>query len=257
MHAFLQDLDCLEDLALSGVSIPLTGQMLLSRDVLLMHLDKLRETLPEVIQQAHQVVTQREHLMAQAQHHAQAMLHDAKAKTERLISESTLMAAVEQEAHRLRAQLIAECDQLKQQALSESQALVANAQAEAKAVREGADHYAVELLRSLDKSLTDSHQVVRNGLSHLHQTQQHFQRAQAPATRAPKGTRFTTPPAGQPMMAPTSAQPSPLDILLATPTVAPLQGDMPTASPQASLETAFLGAPMHEAPAPNAYQQRA
>ena len=157
----------MEDLILAGVSIPLTPWTIVHGDKLVPLLDRIRENLPEVVQQAQRVVDQRDDMLADAQRRASQMLQDAKEQAEAMLSESELMRAVHLEAERVRHQVMTELEAMRKKAFEEAEAMKAQAYEESRAVREGSDQYAEAILGSLDKSLTEFQSVVRNGQKHL------------------------------------------------------------------------------------------
>jgi hypothetical protein len=160
----------MEDLILSGMGVPLTPWTLVHGDKLVPLLDRIREQLPEELRAAQQVLAQREDMLTEAQQKAQQMVLDAQGQVDVLLSESELMRAVHAEADRVREMVTLELEALRKKTFEETEAMKALAIEESKAVREGAERYAESVLSSLDKSLGEFQQVIRNGQRYLKRT---------------------------------------------------------------------------------------
>lgn len=167
MNTFTKMIDRLEDLVLTGTGIPFTPFTVINGEKLVPLMDRIRETLPDEIKQAHQLNEQREHILMDAQQRANQMLQEAKLQAERLLSESELMRAIQLEADRVKQGLLVEADNIKRQALQEAQIKRSQAYEETYRMRDGAEHYAANVLGALDKSLLELHSVVRNGQKQL------------------------------------------------------------------------------------------
>ncbi len=97
-------------------------------------------------------------------------MENAKSQAEAMLSESQLMEAVQQEADRVRQQVMVELDAHRKKAFEDSETMKAIAYEEARVTREGADRYAEAILNTLGKNLNEFQTVVRNGQLHLSQT---------------------------------------------------------------------------------------
>lgn len=187
MNTFTKMIDRLEDLVLTGTSIPFTPFTIINSEKLVPLMDRVRETLPDEIKQAHQLNEQREQILYDAQQRANQLLQDAKLQAERLLSDSELMRAIQLEADRVKQGLLIEADNIKRQAQQEAQAMRTQAYEETHRMRDRAENYASNVLGALDKSLMELHTVVRNGQKHL------------------KKVKGDTPAATQPTAAPVKA----------------------------------------------------
>lgn len=157
----------MEDLILAGISVPFTPWTVLNGDKLVPLLDRIRENLPDEIQQSQKVMDRREEILGDAQQRANQILHDSKKQAELMLSESELLRAVHAEADRVRQQITTELETMRKKAYEEAEAMKAQAYEESRLVREGADQYAETILGSLDKSVTEFQAVIRNGQKYL------------------------------------------------------------------------------------------
>ena len=200
MNTFAKMIERMEDLILTGMGIPLTPWTVVNGDKLVPLLDRIRDHLPEEIQNAQRVMAQRDMLLSDAQQKANQILQDAKYQAETMLSESELLRAVHAEADRVRQQIVTELEAVRKKAYEEAEAMKAQAYEEARQVREGADQYAEHILGSLDKSLVEFQGVVRNGQKYLKQARMEAMRQApvrpggAPAGYYPQQQGSTLPP---------------------------------------------------------------
>lgn len=167
MSTFAKMVERMEDLVLSGMGVPFTPLTIVNSEKLLPQLDRIRESMPEEVRNAKRILDQREEIIIEAQQRANQLMMDSKKQADQLLSESELLKAVHEEAVRIRQQILTEIDTIHKKAFEEAEAMKAKAQEEARLVREGADQYAESVLASLDKSLAQVHEEVRNGRQHL------------------------------------------------------------------------------------------
>lgn len=189
----------MEDLVLTGVGIPLTPMTVVNGEKLVPLLDRIRENLPEEIQQARRVLERRDTIVNEAQSKASQILQEAKKQSEFMLSESELLRAVHDEANRIRQQITGELEAMRKKAFEEAEAVRVQALQDASVIREGADQYAEAILGSLDKSLHEFQVVVRNGQQHLKKVRQESQpQAQRYGSRAISANNGLTAPAVAP-----------------------------------------------------------
>lgn len=171
IHAFMKSMERIEDLVLAGFSLPLTPWTVVNGDQLLPLLDHVRETLPEEVVQARLILERRDEIIADAQRKGVYTLEESKQQAEAMLNNSALMRAVEDEANKIRHQMMTEIEAYQKRARDEADAIRHAAMEDARRIREGADGYAEQVLSSLDKDLTSFHQVVKTGQQHLRQVQ--------------------------------------------------------------------------------------
>lgn len=169
VHPFAKQLERLEDMILSGMSIPLTSWTVVNGDELVPLLDSLRETLPEELRKAQEQVTQRDSLLKETETRARQMIEETHQYAERLVQESEIMKAVHAEADRVRQIILQELETTRRHTEAEAIAIKRKAYEEGKAIVEGAEAYAASLLVSLDQQLADCQHIVRNGQKVLRQ----------------------------------------------------------------------------------------
>lgn len=151
-------LDNLEHLITGSQRIPMTNRVLVSEQEVLQLVDQIRAAVPEEIKQAHRLRQERERLLAQAQAEANRIIAAAREEAERLINdEETLRVAAERAAE-----------------------IEREAEEHAGQLRDGADAYAVETLRSLEERLDGVQVMLERTLLSIHKGVETLnQRAQA------------------------------------------------------------------------------
>ncbi len=167
IQSFIKSVERMEDLLLAGFSVPFTPWLVVNGDQLLPLLDHVRDVLPEEIIQARLILDRRDDIIAEAQRKGSFTLDEARRQAESMLNNSALMRAVEDEAAKIRHQLMGELEAHRKSVLGEMEALRQQALEDARRVREGADGYAEQVLNSLDKDLASFQQVVKNGQQHL------------------------------------------------------------------------------------------
>jgi hypothetical protein len=189
IHPFAKQLERLEDMILSGMSIPLTSWTVVNGDELVPLLDALRETLPDELRQAKEQVTQRENLLKDTEAQARQMLEETRQYAEQMVADSEIMKAVKIEAERVRDVILQELEASRRKTEAEAHAIKRAAFEEARGIVEGAEAYAANLLAGLDQQLTDCQSIVRNGQRNLQQgllAHQHAKKTgQAPQQKQP------------------------------------------------------------------------
>ncbi len=184
IHAFMKAMERIEDLVLAGFNMPLTPWTVVNGDQLLPLLDHVREVLPEEVVQARLILERRDDIIADAQRKGGYTLEEAKRQAEVMLNNSALMRAVEEEAVKIRHQLMTEMEAYRKQATEDADAICRQAVEDARRIREGADSYAGQVLGSLDKDLHSFQQVVKTGQQHLRQVQHEASRNMRQATMA-------------------------------------------------------------------------
>jgi hypothetical protein len=167
MNTFSRMIERMEDYILTGVGVPFTPFTMVNGERLLPLLDRIRENMPDEIQQAQQVLAQKDALLNDAQTRAEQMVEMAKKHAEELLSESELLRAVHEEAYRVREQIVTELDAMRKKAFEEAEFVRSQALEESHAIREGSDQYAEAILGSLRRNLDEFQTVIRNGQQHL------------------------------------------------------------------------------------------
>jgi cell division septum initiation protein DivIVA len=139
-------LDSLEQLITSSQRIPMTNRVLVSEQEMLQLVDQIRAAVPEEIKQAHRLRQERERLLAQAQAEANRIIAAAREEAERLINDEELLRVAAERASEIEAEAEAQAGQL----------------------RDGADTYAVETLRSLEERLDGVQVLLERTLLSIH-----------------------------------------------------------------------------------------
>jgi vacuolar-type H+-ATPase subunit H len=119
--------DRLENLIAGSRRMPLVNQIMIKESDILNIVDQLRTTIPDEIKMARRIIQEKERILAQAQADASTLLARAQEESERAIKrEGLLLAAGER-----------------------SQEIVREAQEQAERLKDDADAYVGETLRSL------------------------------------------------------------------------------------------------------------
>lgn len=145
----------------------MTPWVVVNGDALVPMLDRVRESLPEVIRQSQRIVEKHDEILEDANRRAGRMLEDARQKADMMLSDSELLRAVHLEADRIRQSMIDELEAYRKKIYDEADQVKRDASEEAVRVREGTDRYAAAVLESLEKSLGEFHGTVRNAQQNL------------------------------------------------------------------------------------------
>lgn len=173
-----QELNRLEEMIFASPHIPLTRRTLVDEELLLDHLDLLRDALPDVLQKAKAVVEQKQDILLEAEQQAEEIIQLAKARAAQILSEMDIVQQAEAEAKQILQQVQQECitateqnrieiEQVRRQAQQDLEQMRIRAIAEAEDIQQGADAYADSVLRNLEQQLTEMLRVVHNGRQQL------------------------------------------------------------------------------------------
>ena len=129
-------------------NVPLSGNVMLDREVLLEMLYRLRDDLPEELRAARWMVREREAFVARTNESAREMLERSRHQSEELISESYIV----------------------KEAVDEANAMTRHAEAEATRIRLEAEDYSGQAMEQTEGVLADLLAQVRARRAELHQT---------------------------------------------------------------------------------------
>jgi hypothetical protein len=129
-------------------NVPLSGNVMLDREVLLEMLYRLRDDLPEELRAARWMVREREAFVARTNESAREMLERSRYQSEELISESYIV----------------------KEAVDEANAMTRHAEAEATRIRLEAEDYSEQAMEQTEGVLADLLAQVRARRAELHQT---------------------------------------------------------------------------------------
>jgi len=141
----LQMIDRLEELLNESRPLPFTHNVIVDEDRMLDLIDQMRVSIPDEVKKAQQLLAQRDRLLAQAQEEANRTIAIAREKSDQLV----------------------ERDQVVQSAYSQSEQIKAQAERDAQMIRQEADNYVMESLRSLEIEMERALTQVRNGIRTL------------------------------------------------------------------------------------------
>ena len=127
-------------------NVPLSGNVMLDREVLLEMLYRLRDDLPEELRAARWMVREREAFVARTNESAREMLERARDQSEELISESYIV----------------------KEAVDEANAMTRHAEAEATRIRLEAEDYSEQAMEQTEGVLADLLAQVRARRAELH-----------------------------------------------------------------------------------------
>jgi len=138
-------IDRLEELLNESRPLPFTHNVIVDEDRMLDLIDQMRVSIPEEVKKAQQLLAQRDRLMAQAQEEANRTVNLARDRSSELV----------------------ERDQVVQAAYTQAEQIKAQAYADGDAIRQEADEYVLETLRSLEMEMERALNQVRNGIRTL------------------------------------------------------------------------------------------
>jgi cell division septum initiation protein DivIVA len=138
-------LDQIEQIINSARKFPFSNKVLIDREEILEHIDRLRLSLPEEIREARRVKEEREELMQKAQKEAESMLVQTEEMARRLVDETKIMEEAEAKAQKIIQQTQEEADQIKMEAY----------------------RYAIQVLNSFESKLNEVLESVHQGLDEL------------------------------------------------------------------------------------------
>jgi len=133
-------LEKLEAYVHDGTWLP-AGYRVLSEERLVEFIEKIRSSLPEEVGRAKLIAKDQDRMIRAAQEKAQAIVSEATSKHEELVDDHEIV----------------------QRARTTADIILREAEERARKVREGADHYAAQLLGELEARLTNALGSVRKG----------------------------------------------------------------------------------------------
>ena len=133
-------LDKLEAYVHEGTWLP-AGFRILSEERLMEFIEKVRSTLPEEVGRAKTITREQDRMIRAAQDKAQAIVTEASTAHEQLVQDHEIV----------------------QRARTTAEQVLREAEARAQKVREGADHYAAQMLAELEGRLQNALGSVRKG----------------------------------------------------------------------------------------------
>jgi vacuolar-type H+-ATPase subunit H len=133
-------LEKLEAYVHEGTWLP-AGYRVLSEERLIEFVEKLRASLPEEVGRAKMIAKDQERMIRAAQEKAQSIVSEAATKHEELLDDHEIV----------------------QRARTTAEVILREAEERARKVREGADHYAAQLLGELEGRLSNALGSVRKG----------------------------------------------------------------------------------------------
>ncbi len=137
-------LDKLEAYVHEGTWLP-AGYRVLSEERLVEFIEKVRSTLPEEVGRAKVIAKDQDRMLRAAHEKAQAIVTEASATHEQMVDQSEIL----------------------QRARTTAETVLREAEERARKVREGADHYAAQLLGDLENRLAGALGSVRKGRAAL------------------------------------------------------------------------------------------
>lgn len=151
-------LDKLESYVHEGTWLP-AGYRVLSEERLLEFVEKIRASLPEEVGRAKIIAKDQDRVMRAAAEKAQAIVEEAATKHEELVDQNEIV----------------------QRARTTAEIVLREAEERARKVREGADHYAAQVLGEMEGRLSGALGAVRKGRDTL--TRQPQAAAATPSTQ--------------------------------------------------------------------------
>lgn len=156
---------------------PFLGRIIVKQESIIEQIDRIKGALPEDVNEAIRILRRRQDIIDSAAREAERIINDALNEKNRILSESELLRAVQEEAAVVREKLIAECEDIKIKAYNDADTIKMQATEEARRLREGIDRYAQEVLNTLEENLAQQQTTVQNGQRYLEQRKMEVQRS--------------------------------------------------------------------------------
>lgn len=141
----LKVLDEIEEQIESSTRIPMTGKAIISAEMFLDYIDKIRSLLPEELRQAQWVSKERDRIIQEAEAEAQQIVSKTHNEVRLMANETEVV----REANNQAAEILME------------------AQQKALEIEQGANNYAYEVLHSLEQNLSKALTVIKKGQEQL------------------------------------------------------------------------------------------
>ena len=152
------------------------GWCIIREDAITAQIDRIQGSLPQDINDASNILRRKEDIIEHARYEAERIKSDALNEKSRILSESELLRAVQEEAAVVREKLIAECEEIKNKAYSDAENIKMQASEEARRMREGAEEYVEGVLANLEANLAQQQTIVQNGQRYMEQRKMEIQR---------------------------------------------------------------------------------
>ncbi|MDI6601408.1 MAG: ATPase [Thermoanaerobacteraceae bacterium] len=141
----LELLQKMEDLLNKSVSIPISGKILVDRDVLLKIIQDLRLCLPDDLKRAEWIQNHKQEILLEAQQQSDVIISEAEKKIKLMVDDEEIV----------------------KMAKAEAEEIIASAQKNAKEIRLGSKEYADSILEKLENDLTDIVNTLRENRNEL------------------------------------------------------------------------------------------
>lgn len=141
----LELLQKIEDYLNKSMSIPISGKVLVDRDVFLKMIQDVRLMLPDDIKKAEWIESHKQEILLEAQQQSDVIVSEAEKKIKLMVSEEEIVKMAKVEAEEI----------------------IAAAQKSAKEIRLGSKEYADSILEKLEKDLTEILRILRENREEL------------------------------------------------------------------------------------------
>ena len=153
------------------------GWKIIREEAIVSQIDRIQGSLPQDINDASNILRRKEDIIEHAKYEAERIRNDALNEKNRILSDSELLRAVQEEASIVREKLIAECEEIKNRAYSDAENIKIQASEEARRLKEGAEKYVEDVLANLENSLNQHQTIVQNGQRYMEQRKMEIQRS--------------------------------------------------------------------------------
>lgn len=158
-------------------AISFAGFIILKRDHIEDLIDRIDGAIPEDIKEATRILRRKDDIIADAKYNAERIINDAMNEKNKILSESELLSAVQEEAAIIREKLISECEEIKNKAYADAENIRYQVSEEARRIREGAENYAEQILSNINANIEQHQAIVKNGLEYIEQRKMNVQRS--------------------------------------------------------------------------------
>ena len=169
----------LQSLSSSGTRVPgFRSKVVVDMERLTALAEELHRSIPANIQEAREVLNQKDSIVNQAyleaqrikssaEQEASAVANAAQVQHEAKVDESEIVRGANAKAEAIKDEAMAEAQDILQDAQRRAYRILNEAEAEANSRRDGANHYAGEVLFSMEEQLSEALGQIRRGIDAL------------------------------------------------------------------------------------------
>lgn len=130
-------------------------------------IEEIYKALPPELKEAENLLNSTKKLQIEAEKKAEQILQNAKNEVPQLISESNYIKNIQKDSEKFKEQTLSLAQEIRRKAIEDSQNYKYQIQDEAANTKQRAEKFAEQILKSLDTTLTQHLQFVKEGQTYL------------------------------------------------------------------------------------------